>query len=98
PLDLRTAVASAVESVRPLIDSARHELEVHMPQTPVPLHGDHARLAQALANVLTNAAQYTNPGGHIDLTIDANGGEARIRIADDGIGLDPSLLPRVFEM
>ena len=98
PIDLRAAVASAVESVRPLVDSARHELRVHMPRTPIPLHGDHARLAQALANVLTNAAQYTNAGGHIDVLVESNGRDARIRIADDGIGLDGNFLPRVFDM
>ncbi len=98
PLDLRTAAASAVESVRPLVDSARHTLSVHMPPTAVPLDGDQARLAQALANVLTNAAQYTHPGGHIDLTIDTIGRTARIRIADDGIGVEAALLPRMFEM
>ncbi|HEX6992669.1 MAG TPA: ATP-binding protein [Gammaproteobacteria bacterium] len=98
PLDLRSAIASAVESVRPLVDSGRHELRVQMPRTAIPLHGDHARLTQALANLLTNAAQYTNPGGHIDIGVDADGREARIHIADDGIGLDPEFLPRAFEM
>ena len=98
PLDLRTAIASAVESVRPLVDTARHELNVHMPKTPVPLHGDHARLVQALSNVLTNAAQYTTPGGHIDVTVAMTASEALVRVIDDGIGLDPNLLPHVFEM
>ena len=98
PLDLRSAIASAVESVRPLIDASRHRLRVQMPRTALPVDGDQARLTQALANLLTNAAQYTNPGGHIDVGIDANGREARIHIADDGIGIDPEFLPRAFEM
>lgn len=98
PLDLRSAIASAVESVRPLIDGSRHQLRVQMPGTALPLDGDQARLTQALANLLTNAAQYTNPGGHIDVGVDANGREARIHIADDGIGIDPEFLPRAFEM
>ena len=98
PLDLRTAIASAVESVRPLVDSARHKLHVQVPRNPIPLVGDHARLAQAVGNVLTNAVQYTNPAGHIDVTVDVIGDEAIIRIVDDGIGIDANLLPRVFDM
>jgi len=97
-LDLRSAIASAVESVRPLVDGARHELRVRMPRSAIPLNGDHARLTQAVANLLTNAAQYTNPGGHIDIGVHADDREARIHIADDGIGIDPEFLPRAFEM
>src|SRR5690606_25396861 len=97
PIDLRAAIAGAVESVRPLVDSARHKLRVHMPRAPIPLHGAHARLSQAIANCLTNPAQYTNPGGHVDALVEDVGGEACIRSTDDGIGLDPSLLPRIFD-
>ena len=98
PIDLRTAAASAIESVRPLVDAARHTLSVHLPKAAVPLDGDHARLTQALANVLTNASQYTHPGGHIDLTMEVVGRTARIRVTDDGIGVDAALVPRMFDM
>src|SRR5690606_33110861 len=98
PIDLRAAVASAVESVRPMVDRAGHELNVRMPASPVSVHGDHARLLQVAANLLTNAAQYTEPGGRIDVSLDTAGVEARLQVADDGIGIDEAFLPRLFEM
>jgi len=98
PVDLRVAIANAVESVRPLIDASRHELDVRMPASPVRVNGDQVRLTQAISNVLTNAAQYTEPGGRIEVELHVTGDDARLRVADNGIGIEPSLLPRIFEM
>jgi len=98
PLDVRAAIADAVENVRPLLDEAHHELDVRAPSSPIRVDGDHVRLTQAFSNILANAAQYTEPGGRIDVELQAVGNEARVRIADNGIGIEPSLLPRIFEM
>src|SRR5690606_4388023 len=65
PLDVRAAIADAVENVRPLLDEAHHELDVRAPSSPIRVDGDHVRLTQAFSNILANAAQYTEPGGRI---------------------------------
>jgi PAS domain S-box-containing protein len=102
---LAEVVRSAVESSRPLIDAARHSLTVTLPPAPVLLDADPTRLAQALINLLNNAAKYTEPGGAIGLTATvAEGGDGdprsrvEIRVRDTGIGIPRELLPRVFEM
>lgn len=97
-IDLRCALANAIETVRPLIDGVRHELVIRMPDTPVRVHGDHVRLTQALSNLLTNAAQYTEAGGRIEVSLEVHGRTAEVRVADDGIGLDPTLVPRIFDL
>jgi len=98
PVDVRAAIADAIENVRPLIEEAHHELDVRTPSSAVRVDGDHVRLTQALSNILTNAAQYTEPGGRIGIELRAAANEARVRIADSGIGIDASILPRIFEM
>jgi len=98
PLDLRTTIASAVESVRPLIDEARHELAVRMPEDPVNVHGDHVRLSQAVANLLMNSSQYTEDGGHIAVSVECPGDTALVRVTDDGVGITEAMLPGVFDM
>jgi signal transduction histidine kinase/DNA-binding response OmpR family regulator len=97
-VDLREAVARAVETARPLIESRRHELTVELPPHPLTLSADKARLEQVLSNLLNNAAKYTEPGGTIRLEVVREGDEAVARIRDDGIGIEPRLLPRVFEL
>jgi PAS domain S-box-containing protein len=98
PLELTTVVAQAVETSQPLIDDRRHELMVGLPPEEVRVEADLTRLAQALANILTNAAKYTPEGGHIRLTVETGPGEAVVRIHDDGMGIAPELLPRVFDL
>jgi len=97
-VDLDAVVASAVDSARLLIESRRHELAVIMPPEPILLEADAARLEQVLANLLNNAAKYTEPGGRIELVAGRDGGEAVVRVRDTGIGIDPELLPRVFDL
>ncbi len=114
PVELAGVVAQAVEAVRPVIDQSRHHLEVALPDHPLQVRGDPARLVQVFANLLNNAAKYTDPGGVIRLTAETVGeprtvgGQANpgapsppaveVRVRDTGIGIARELLPRVFEL
>ncbi|HVS36775.1 MAG TPA: ATP-binding protein, partial [Gemmataceae bacterium] len=98
PVDAADAVAVAVETCRPLIDDRRHELSVALPPEPVWVSADPARLAQVLANLLNNAAKYTDSGGRIALTVEREGGEAIFRVRDNGVGIVAEMLSRVFDL
>jgi PAS domain S-box-containing protein len=98
PVDLAAVVARAVEISRPLIDARKHSLEVSLPERAVRVEGDLVRLAQALSNLLNNAAKYTEEHGRIELTVEPSGGEAVLRVRDTGIGIAADMLPRIFEM
>ena len=98
PIALADVVRSAVETSLPLIEENEHALTVDLPSTPIHVDGDLVRLAQALANLLNNAAKYTPRGGHIRLQVGQDGGQARIEVADNGIGIPGAMLERVFEI
>ncbi len=102
PIELAAVVLSAVETTRPAIEAARHRLEISLPAQPLTVEADFVRLAQVLANLLNNAAKYTDPGGRIALSVRGEGGdavtEAVISIRDNGVGIPAELLPRVFDM
>jgi CheY-like chemotaxis protein len=99
PLDLRSVIAHAVETARPFIEGRRHRLAMTIPEAPVMLRGDFARLSQVVANLLNNAAKYTDEGGLIELSLVAPpDGHAVIAVRDNGVGIDPELLPNVFEL
>jgi signal transduction histidine kinase len=98
PVDLAVVAARAVEVSRPLIDAHKHSLEVVLPAQAVRVQGDATRLAQVLSNLLNNAAKYTEVGGRIDLTVEASGGEAVLRVHDTGVGIAADMLPHIFEM
>jgi two-component system CheB/CheR fusion protein len=98
PVNLREAVARAIESARPQIEARHQDLSVSLPEAPVFLEADVARLEQILANLLNNAAKYTEPGGRITIEAGRDGDRAVIAIRDTGIGIDPSLLPRIFDL
>jgi len=97
-IDLRAVVQGAVESAQPHIDEAGHTLSVTVPPEPVWLDADFARLAQAFANLLDNAAKYTDRGGRIAIAASIERGTALVRVSDTGIGIPAQLLPRVFDM
>ncbi len=97
-VDLATAVQSAVEGSRPLIEASAHRLTVALPPEPVWLDADPVRLAQVFSNLLTNAAKYTERAGHIGLTAVREGGEVVVVVRDTGIGIAAEHLPRLFEM
>jgi PAS domain S-box-containing protein len=98
PVDLEAALQSAIEVSKPLIDAAGHVLSIEMPADKLVVDGDMTRLAQVFGNLLNNAAKYTNPGGHIWLQVEALPEQVRVRVRDDGIGIAPVMLPRIFEM
>jgi signal transduction histidine kinase len=98
PLDLRDAVRGAVEMTRPVIEAKQHELRLVLPPDPLPLDADVTRLEQALGNLVRNAAKYTEPGGHLEVSAWREDGEAVVCVKDDGIGMPPELLPRIFDL
>ncbi|HWE37965.1 MAG TPA: response regulator [Isosphaeraceae bacterium] len=98
PVDLREAVARAAETARPLVESRRHKLTLSLPEGPLPLVADEARIEQVLANLLNNAAKYTEPGGRIWIEARRDGDDAVVRVRDTGVGIAPELLPRVFDL
>ncbi len=97
-IDARSVVARAVETSRPLIDARKHELTVSLPATPVAVNADPVRLAQILANLLNNAAKYTEEGGAIDLSLCVSEGQAVFRVRDNGIGISAEKLGSVFDL
>jgi PAS domain S-box-containing protein len=97
-LDLSEVVKSALETSRPFIDRARHELTVTMPPQVLHVEGDRTRIAQVLSNLLTNSAKYTPDGGRIWLSVNRDDQQAVIRVRDTGIGIPSEMLPLLFEM
>jgi PAS domain S-box-containing protein len=91
-------VEHAVESVRPLIDQQGHELTLSLPPQAIWLHADATRLEQVIVNLLTNAAKYTDRGGHVWLSVTQEGDECVLRVRDTGVGIAPELLPRIFDL
>jgi PAS domain S-box-containing protein len=96
-VELSAVVQSAVEECRPLIEAQSHKLSVTLPPDPIYLDADPTRLGQVFANLLNNAAKYTEKGGHIWLTAEQQGGEAVVSVRDTGIGIAAEHLPRLFE-
>ncbi|HLJ95599.1 MAG TPA: response regulator [Gemmataceae bacterium] len=97
-IDLATVLCHAVETVRPLVDAHRHRLTISLPEEPVHLEADPTRLEQVFSNLLTNAVKYTEQGGHIELSCQREGHVVTVRVRDNGMGIAPDLLPRVFDM
>src|ERR1017187_2375662 len=91
-------VERALETARPLIDQRKHELTVSLPPDPIWLYADASRLEQVVTNLLTNAAKYTNEGGHIWLSAQQEGDKAVLRVRDTGLGIAPAFLPHVFDL
>jgi signal transduction histidine kinase len=97
-LEIVAAIAGAVEISRPLIEAHRHQFVVTVPEHPIALNGDLARLTQVVANLLNNAAKYQNEGGRIDLLVEQAGHEVVITVRDRGIGIPTQMLSEVFEL
>jgi PAS domain S-box-containing protein len=97
-VDLKSVMSVAVETARPLLDAKRHHFTSSLPPGNVRLDADPLRLSQIIGNLLTNAAKYTDPEGHIALNVRIENGELVISIRDDGIGLAPEAIPALFTM
>ena len=96
--DLAAAVAEAVQTTTPLLEAQGHQLSVSLPTEPLPLEGDQARIVQVLVNLLNNAAKYTDRGGRVWLTAGLKGGEVVLSVRDNGVGIEPEMLARVFDL
>ncbi|WP_175942741.1 ATP-binding protein [Caballeronia sp. BCC1704] len=95
---LREVVDEALEVARPILAGKGHELVIKPPARPLHIKADRLRLAQVLANLLTNAAKYTPPGGRVELTATANDAEIVLSVEDNGIGIEPDKLSAIFAM
>jgi len=98
PVSLVDVLGNAVEIARPMVVSRHHDLSVTLPDAPIRLTADATRLAQVFSNLLNNAAKYTDEQGRIELTTRTEEGSVVVQITDNGIGIAPELLPRVFDM
>jgi PAS domain S-box-containing protein len=97
-VELKAVIDAAIETSRPVIEQGGHELAVDVPDRPIHLDGDALRLAQVVSNLLNNSAKYTRRGGHISLAAHREEGMAVVVVADDGVGIPPHMVGRVFEM
>lgn len=98
PVDLSSVIDQAMESVEPLIRDRRHKAYLGVHHKPLYVEGDKARLVQCVANILTNAAKYTDPGGEIRVDVREQQGTAVIAVSDTGVGIVPELLPKIFDL
>jgi PAS domain S-box-containing protein len=96
-VDLRAIVHQAVEASTALVERRRHTLSVRLPDTPVYLHADAARLVQVASNLLNNAAKYTQEGGHIEIAAAEEAGMGVVRVRDEGVGIPPDMVDRIFD-
>jgi PAS domain S-box-containing protein len=97
-VELSSVIEAAIETSRPLIDAARHELIVSAPRGSVYVDGDPVRLAQIFSNLLNNAAKYTPEGGKVALTVERRDSMVAVTVRDNGIGIARDMLPRVFDI
>jgi signal transduction histidine kinase/CheY-like chemotaxis protein len=96
--DLSAAITRAVETAEPLIEARGHELVIKMPSEPVIVYADLVRLSQIISNLLTNAAKYTPSASQIWLSAEHDGEDVVLRVRDQGAGIEPHMLGRIFEL
>jgi signal transduction histidine kinase/ActR/RegA family two-component response regulator len=97
-LSLDSVVESAIETVQPVLEARRQTTTFRQPSDKVFVDGDSVRLCQVVANLLTNASKYSPQGSRIDIVIEGSAGEASIAVRDTGVGIDPQLLPHLFDL
>ncbi|HZZ72001.1 MAG TPA: ATP-binding protein [Pirellulales bacterium] len=97
-VSLAVILQQAIETSRPALAAAQHELKLELPAEPIFLHADPVRLAQVFANLLNNASKYTDPQGTITLTATRHDHEAHVTVRDTGMGIAPEVLPKIFEL
>ena len=97
-ISISDVLQRTVDGARGAMDEYGHSLTVSLPTDAIYLEADAARLEQAVANLLTNAAKYTEPGGMVSVSAMRDGGDVVIRVCDNGMGISPEILPRVFDL
>jgi CheY-like chemotaxis protein len=97
-IDVGSVAHRAVETAQPAIDARHQRLAMSLPPGALFVEGDPIRLAQAIANLLTNAAKYSPPESRIELTVERDGESSVIRVRDEGIGIPAELLPEIFDL
>lgn len=97
-VDFRDVVTGALDQTRPLVLEKSHQVQVELPDTPVHVRGDQTRLVQSVANIVNNAAKYTQKGGQLALSLQAQDGRMVLRVRDNGSGMPPELVPNVFDL
>jgi PAS domain S-box-containing protein len=98
PLVLQQVVAEAAEAMRPAMQERRHQFDVAADSEPLTVQGDRTRLVQVLTNLLHNAAKFTPDGGHVTLSLARDGDHALLKVVDNGPGIPPEQLPRMFKL
>jgi PAS domain S-box-containing protein len=98
PIELAEVVAKAIEMASPLLERRQHHLEVEVNSEGLMVDADLTRLAQVVANLLTNAAKYTDPGGKIVIRSGGDFEQVWLSVRDNGIGIDATVLPHVFDL
>lgn len=98
PLDLDVAIRAAIESLQALFSTKQHEILYSKVDAPLYINGDVTRIVQCLANVLNNAAKYTDQGGRIQITMRQEENNAVIEVTDNGMGITPEVIPSLFEL
>ena len=97
-IDVRELLERSVALMRAVLAHQSVTLTLQLPEERLAVHGDPVRLEQVMGNLLTNAAKYTPPGGHVMLRAERDDGHVRIALEDDGVGIAPEMLPRVFDL
>jgi two-component system CheB/CheR fusion protein len=97
-LDLAQLVRATVDACRPSLEERSHRLALRLPSEAVPVDVDPVRVEQVLVNLLTNASKYTRPGGDVEVVLLREGGEAVLQVRDNGTGIEPRLLPHIFDL
>ncbi|HTM54883.1 MAG TPA: ATP-binding protein [Pirellulales bacterium] len=98
PLDVRALVNRSIEAIRPFVETCGHKLTVSLPDEPVLVSGDEARLTQVLGNLLHNASKYTGRNGALSVSVVSQDGRASIKVRDNGPGIPADMLTSIFEM
>jgi signal transduction histidine kinase len=95
-IDLNAVVGRAVEAVQPQMNERRHRVQLRLAPQPLIVEGDAVRLEQVFTNILGNSAKYTPPGGNVTVESEVAGSDARVVVRDDGCGIAPEHLGRIF--
>ena len=98
PESLTAIIAGVVQSAQSAMDARQHQFQIEVAADPLLMEADAIRIAQAVGNVIENATKYTPPGGRIALRLTGAGQQAVIRVQDNGIGIEPDMAARIFDM